>query len=276
MKINVRSLLSVLTLIIISQVYCVVFAQDRQAISDSLYSNILKEQRTIKVLLPESYKPGSNDKYEVIFITDGEWAMSPFSFVYKWAQDEKYVPPVIIVAIPNKYIDNKNQRDRDFLPVHVADPALSGGADNFLSFIKTELIPYIDNKYPTNKTYSIYGHSYGGLFSLYALLKEPELFNTYYATDPPFSWNNDYLIKMAAEKLEDLSSNKVLWLAGITETYKYQGIDRLDTVLRLNASNHLKWQMVTYPNEKHNSVRLKAMYDGIKYVYSGYSASSTK
>jgi hypothetical protein len=29
--------------------------------------------------------------------------------------------------------------------------------------------------------------------------------------------------------------------------------------------------MVTYPNEKHNSVRLKAMYDGIKFSYSGYS-----
>src|SRR5690606_12658920 len=29
--------------------------------------------------------------------------------------------------------------------------------------------------------------------------------------------------------------------------------------------------MVTYPNETHNSVRLKAMYDGIKFNYSGYS-----
>jgi hypothetical protein len=29
--------------------------------------------------------------------------------------------------------------------------------------------------------------------------------------------------------------------------------------------------MVTYPNEKHNSVRLKAMYDGIKFSYAGYS-----
>jgi hypothetical protein len=29
--------------------------------------------------------------------------------------------------------------------------------------------------------------------------------------------------------------------------------------------------MVTFPNEKHNSVRLKAMYDGMKFSYSGYS-----
>jgi predicted alpha/beta superfamily hydrolase len=276
MKKFVKSFLLVLALLISSEVYCVLFAQERHTISDSIYSNILKEQRSIKVLLPETYKPGSNDKYEVIFITDGEWAMDPFSFVYKWAQDENYVPPAILIAIPNRYIDKKNQRDRDFLPVHVSELAISGGADNFLSFIKNELIPYIDDKYPSNKTYSIYGHSYGGLFSLYALLKEPQLFSTYYATDPPFGWNNDYLIKMAAEKLENLSSNKVLWLAGITETYKYQGIDRLDSVLHKKASKNLLWQMVTFPNEKHNSVRLKAMYDGIKFAYSGYSTSPIK
>jgi predicted alpha/beta superfamily hydrolase len=263
-----RTILSTLIIILATQVFGFVAAQERHPISDSLYSNVLKEQRPIKVLVPETYKPGSDEKYEVIFITDGEWAMDPFSFVYKWAQDEKYVPPAILVSIPNRYVDNKNQRDRDFLPVHVPNPEISGGADNFLSFIKNELIPYVESKYPSNKIYSIYGHSYGGLFTLYALLKEPQLFEVYYATDPPFGWNNDYLIKMAAEKLENLSSNKVLWLAGITETYKYQGIDRLDSVLHEKASKNLKWQMVTFPNEKHNSVRLKAMYDGIKFVYS--------
>ena len=34
-----------------------------------------KEQRSIKVVLPEEYKPGSTDKYEVIYLTDGECVM---------------------------------------------------------------------------------------------------------------------------------------------------------------------------------------------------------
>jgi predicted alpha/beta superfamily hydrolase len=260
-----------LILVFISQVICVVYAQEHPVISDSIYSSTLKEQRSIKIQLPETYKPGSTDKYEVIYLTDGEWAMHPFSFIYKWAQDENYVPPAIIAAIPNTYLNKANQRDRDFLPVHVPEPAISGGADNFLSFIKNELIPYIDNKYPTNRTNSIYGHSYGGLFVLYALLNEPQLFESYYATDTPFRWNDDYLIKMANQKLEHLPSNKLLWIAGIEETYKYQGIDRLDSLLQLKAPKNLHWKTVTYPNEKHNSVRLKAMYDGIKFSYSGYS-----
>jgi predicted alpha/beta superfamily hydrolase len=200
--------------------------------------------------------------------------MDPFSFVYKFAKGENFVPPAIIVAVPNTYINKANQRDRDFLPVHVPQPAISGGAANFLSFFKDELIPYIDKTYPSNRANSLYGHSYGGLFVLYALLSEPQLFGAYYATDPPFSFNDDYLIKMAANKLENLPPNKILWLAGNDLTYKSQGIDRLDSVLRFKGPASLHWKMVTFPNETHNSVRLKAMYDGIKFSYSGYSNAS--
>jgi len=246
-------------------------AQEHNLLSDSIYSGILKETRQIKVLLPDTWKSGSAEKYEVIYITDGEWAVDPFSFVYKWAQGENFVPPAIIVSVPNKYIHTANQRDRDFLPVHVPQPAISGGAGNFLSFFKDELIPYVNKTYTANGTSSLYGHSYGGLFVLYALLSEPQLFESYYATDPPFRFNDDYLIKMAAEKLENLPPDKILWLAGNELSYKGQGIDRLDSVLRAKAPASLHWKMVTYPNETHNSIRLKAMYDGIKFNYSGYS-----
>jgi predicted alpha/beta superfamily hydrolase len=274
MKKNVFPSLLTFSLVLILQTFCKSYAQDSPVISDSIYSSILKEERSIKVLLPDTYKPGSAEKYEVIYLTDGEWAMDPFSFVYKFAKNENFVPPAIIVAVPNRYINTANQRDRDFLPVHVPEPAISGGAGNFLSFFKNELIPYIDKTYPTNGTNSLYGHSYGGLFVLYTLLSEPQLFGSYYATDPPFRFNDDYLIKMAAKKLENLPPDKILWLAGNELTYKSQGIDRLDSVLRFKAPASLHWKMVTFPNETHNSVRLKAMYDGIKFSYSGYSNAS--
>ena len=274
MKNNVFPSLLTFSLVLILQSFCIGYSQVPTAISDSIYSGILKEQRTIKILLPESYKPGSTEKYEVIYLTDGEWAMDLFSYIYKFSKNEKFVPPAIIVAVPNAYIGKDNQRDRDFLPVHVPQPVISGGADNFLSFFKNELIPYVDKTYPTNGTNSLYGHSYGGLFVMYVLLSEPQLFESYYATDPPFRWNDDYLIKMAAKKLENLPPNKILWVAGIESTYKGQGINRLDSVLRLKAPADLHWKMSTFPNETHNSVRLKAMYDGIKFSYSGYSNAS--
>jgi len=38
--------------------------------------------------LPETYKPGSAEKYEVIYLTDGEWAMDLFSYIYKFAKND--------------------------------------------------------------------------------------------------------------------------------------------------------------------------------------------
>jgi predicted alpha/beta superfamily hydrolase len=262
---------SVYLIIVLFIQFTGVSAQNNSVINDSIYSNILQEERSLKVILPDTYKPGSSEKYEVIYLTDGEWVAELFPFIYKFAKGENYVPPAIIVALPNTYINNANQRDRDFLPVHVESPAISGGGDKFISFLKDELIPYIDKTYPTNGTNSLYGHSYGGLFVMYALLTEPELFQTYYSTDPSMWWNNDFVIKLAAEKLEKLPPNKLLWIAGIDETYKNMGIGRMDSVLKLKAPQSLHWKVATFPNEKHNSVRLKAMYDGIKFSYSGYS-----
>jgi predicted alpha/beta superfamily hydrolase len=251
----------------------VVTAQNTQIINDSLYSTVLNEERAIKVILPDGYKPGSSEKFEVIYLTDGEWVLDLFPYIYKFAKNESYVPPVIFVDIPNKYINKVCQRDRDFLPVHVVNPAISGGADKFIGFLKDELIPYIDKTYPTNGTNSLYGHSYGGLFVMYTLLTEPRLFQTYYATDPSFWWNNDYVIKLASDNLGKVPPDKLLWIAGIDETYKGMGIGRMDSVLKVKAPQGLEWKIATFPNEKHNSVKLKAIYDGIKYSYSGYSSS---
>ena len=247
-----------------------VLAQNLTEVKDSIYSDILKEQRSIRVFLPETYKPGSGEKYETIYLTDGEWAAGVFPFINNFARNEKFIPQVMLVALPNRYIEKANQRDRDLLPVHVADNAISGGADKFLSFLKNELIPYINKNYPANGTNTLYGHSYGGLFCMYALLTNPELFESYLATDPSFWWNKDFVIKLASEKLENLPPDKLLWIAGIESTYKGMGINRMDSVLKLKAPINLKWKIGLFPNETHNSVRLKAIYDGLKFSYSGY------
>lgn len=252
----------------------VITAQGFTEVNDSVFSAVLQEQRSLKVFIPDTWKKDSTEKYEVIYLTDGEWVSELFPFIYRFAKGENFVPPVIIVAIPNRYINGVNQRDRDFLPVHVADNTISGGADRFISFLKNELIPYINKTYPVNGTNSLYGHSYGGLFSMYAFLTEPELFETCYATDPSFRWNNDYAIKLASERLGKITLERHLWIAGIESTYKGMGIDRMDTVLRQKAPANIYWKIGLFPNESHNSVRLKAIYDGLKFSYAGYPGNA--
>lgn len=243
-------------------------------ISDSIYSKVLKEQRKIEIRLPEGYEENSDKKYDVIYIVDGEWNMELFSVVQKMTADENYMPRTILVAVPNTYINGRNMRDRDFLPEKTSKNELAGGADNFISFLKDELQPYINKKYRTSGNNSLWGHSHGGRFVMYALLKASDFFDTFYCSDPSFWWNDGYMLKFVSETFDKVKTlDKTLWINGITETAKFMGIESMDSILKAKAPEGLYWKVATFPNETHNSVRLKGIYDGMKFAFVGYSNS---
>src|SRR5688572_16790491 len=84
---------------------------------DSLYSNVLKEQRPIKVILPKKYNPSSTDRCDVLYVLDGEWNTSLAEKVYEFLEYGKFIPTnLIIVSVPNYYKNGINMRDRDFTP----------------------------------------------------------------------------------------------------------------------------------------------------------------
>jgi predicted alpha/beta superfamily hydrolase len=250
-----------------------VLAQELAVISDSIFSKVLNEQRKIKICLPEGYKPGSDAKYDVVYLLDGEMHLDIFSYIYKFARNEKLLPPLILVAIPNIYTNEGNMRDRDFLPEKTPENNKAGGANHFIAFFKNELIPYIDKTLSTSGDNSLFGHSLGGVFTLYVLLKEPGLFSNYYCSDPAFPWNNRRVISMAQESFKNTDKlNKTLWINGVEDTYRNVGIQKMDSVLKEFAPKGLRWKISIYDNETHMSVRLKAIYDGLKYAYDGYNS----
>ena len=57
---------------------------------------------------------------------------------------------------------------------------------------------------------------------------------------------------------------KKLWIAGTSHNASIKDMSKF---LKKNAPKKLTWETATYPNEKHNSVRLKGIYDGIKFGY---------
>ncbi|MBN1180879.1 MAG: chitobiase/beta-hexosaminidase C-terminal domain-containing protein [Bacteroidales bacterium] len=250
-----------------------VLAQGSAIIDDSIFSNVLNEQRKIKIYLPEEYRQDSNTKFDVVYLVDGEIHFNDFLFIYKFAKNENFLPPLILIAVPNKYTSDGNMRDRDFLPEKTADNLKAGGADNFIAFLKNELIPYINKKLPASGDNSLFGHSLGGFFTMYVLLKEPGLFANYYCSDPAFPWNNRRIISMAENTFRSLKElNNTLWIIGVEETYKNVGIAKMDTILGAMAPIGLNWKTSIYQKETHMSVRLKGIYDGLKNTYDGYNS----
>ena len=233
---------------------------------DSIKSTILNQKRLIQVFTPSGYKPGSSETYDVMYVLDGgNWNTGLITRVQQFVQGEGYVPQIIIVSILG--ID----RNKDLTPTHLQNWTTSGGGDNFLRFIKEELIPYVNKTYPSSGDNTLWGHSLGGMFVTYAMLKEPATFKSYIAVDPSIWWDKCYVAKMAASRLSAMAGlNATLYVSGRDEAgMKDMKVDTLDVVLKSHAPAGLHWKVVSYPGESHSSVRLKTTYDGLRFTYAG-------
>jgi len=174
-----------------------------QAIVQTLHSTILGEDRTVHIYLPAGYKAGATDRYDVVYVIDGEMLLRFFPPVRAFAEENDLVPPLILVGIDNLYWYDKglDSRDRDLLPAAVTGSPLSGGADRFSRFLVEELKPFIDRTYrtrPMAAATGIGGASLGGLVSLYLGLKYPDVFGTVFAVSPHVWWDHGVILKMVA------------------------------------------------------------------------------
>ncbi len=237
---------------------------------DSINSTILKQKRFVQVFVPPSYKPGSPDKYDVLYVLDGgNWNMSIVTQLQRFIQNEGHMPPTIIVSVMG--IDRNIELTPTVLKTWNAP---TGGADNFLAYIRDELIPYINKSYPSNGDNTLWGHSLGGMFAIFAMAKEPALFKSYIAVDPSLWWDNSYVPKMAASRLKTLSDSTItLFISGRKGSPFYgMKIDTMELILKELAPANLKWKLVTYSGETHSSLRLKSTYDGLSFIYEGLTS----
>lgn len=79
----------------------------------------------------------------------------------------------------------------------------TGGNDRFLDFIESELKPYIESRHPINRDrQALFGHSFGGLFTLHVLFKRPECFQFYLASSPSLWWNDSSILDEAKAFLD--------------------------------------------------------------------------
>jgi len=239
-------------------------AQELPGKKDSINSVILNQKRFIQVVLPQKFDAAK--KYDVFYVLDGDGNTKLAQDVQRFIEDESFMPPIIIVGVLN--ID----RNRDLTPEHIDENKTSGGGKQFLGFLKDELIPYINKTYPSNGENTIFGHSLGGLFVMYALLNEPQTFKSYIAADPSFWFKHNFMNKMAVEKLPGLAGlHKTLYISGREgPNYRGMGITGMDSILKKYAPADLTWKAQPYPDETHGSVRLKSMYDGLKFTYGGF------
>jgi predicted alpha/beta superfamily hydrolase len=150
----------------------------------------LGNRRDILVYLPPSYAEGDG-RYPVLYIQDGQNLFdAATSFAGEWRVDETMEElsreglEAIVVGIPNM----GESRLDEYSPFQARH--LGGGlGDQYLAFITQTLKPLIDDDFrtwPGRERTGIMGSSLGGLISLYAFFRHPEIFGLAGAMSPAF------------------------------------------------------------------------------------------
>jgi predicted alpha/beta superfamily hydrolase len=139
----------------------------------------LGRSRRVWIYLPSGYASGAR-RYPVLYMHDGQNVFdAATSFAGEWGVDEtldSLRARAIVVAVDN----GGGARMSEYNPWKAANSSLGGGeGDQYVDFLVTALKPFIDKRYRTLRDPAhtgIMGSSMGGLISLYAVLKRPDVF----------------------------------------------------------------------------------------------------
>jgi predicted alpha/beta superfamily hydrolase len=218
---------------------------------------------------------GNKGSYPVLYMTDGGGNVNEIGGTIDFLASNNRMPPLIVVGIAN------TDRNRDLTPSHadvknsdgtVEAMPTTGGADKFLDFIQTELIPEIEKRYPTEPYRVFTGHSLGGLFAIHALITRPELFDAYVAVSPSLWWDDARTLHQAQQFFaRQKEFKKTLFFSLGNEGADMSGpFEQLQKTLSGNLPKGFVVGSARYPDETHGSTVLIAHYAGLHKIFTGW------
>lgn len=190
-------------------------------------SKLIPQRFTIKVSLPIR-RADNSERFPVLYTTDSDEFFGGLSTLTSELQLVGESARFILVGIG---YDNPHDADllrmRDLFPGEIRahfnrvieqlaqSPLSTGnhsveaitkasGAHEFLRFIREELMPFIEARFPVAPNdNNYYGYSAGGTFGLYALFTRPDTFKRYILGSPATSYNGHHFgIELAQAFIE--------------------------------------------------------------------------
>ena len=168
----------------------------------NLYSDHLRNRRTISVYVPPGYDADSSRHFPVLYMHDGQNlfdAVTAFGGV-PWEADETAdrliragrIRPVILVGIANT-----RERIREYGPTGRRARGTSRSY-RYGRFLVEELKPFIDRTYrtaPGAPNIGVGGSSMGGLISLFLSRWYPDVFGLCMAMSPSLWWDRELVLR---------------------------------------------------------------------------------
>jgi len=234
--------------------------------SQTITSTVLGQERAFSIYLPRGYDLTTRS-YPVMFVLDGDVYAAWIAETVRLLSFQRQIPPMIVVGIANI------NRTYDLTPLPIDDDTSgTGGGKNFLKFLKTELVPHIDREYRTEDLRILFGHSFGGSFTVYSLFAEPDLFRAGLAISPALYSDRGKLLRKLEESIDSGRAfpTNFLYLTIGNELGYSEALDFLTDNLEQNPPPGLRWKQQRFPEETHASIVIRSMVLGLNALFTEY------
>ncbi|MCK2024156.1 LPXTG cell wall anchor domain-containing protein [Microbacterium sp. kSW2-24] len=228
----------------------------------------------ISVALPANYDE-NGDPHRVLYVTD---ANAEFGMAVETARLN--APGTMVVGIgyddPGQgFAASGVRRTLDLTPTEITADVPTGGAPEFLDFLRSELVPQIESEFradPADR--ALMGHSFGGLFATYALLHNDGLFHRFVIASPSIWWDDRTILDMEADYAEThdaLDARVFLSVGELEETTSgfpmTSDMTSFAHTLAARAYDGLELGATIFDDETHLSVIGAAFSRGLRFIY---------
>ena len=234
-----------------------------------LHSSLLNRDFELYINLPRFYSDTTR-KFPVVYLLDGQWDFPLVMSIYGEQYYDGFVPGAIIVGITwgGDHPDYDSLRAMDLTPYHSNQLPQSGNAANFLKFIKHEVIPFVEKNYRTDNTNrALMGSSFGGLFTLYAMFAQTDLFNMYALTSPALTWANGAIYKEEEQYAKEHSDLPVRLYMAVGGYEDVDGFNHFADKLKGRNYKNLKMETKVVEGMGHSGGKAEGFTRGMQFVF---------
>ena len=255
-------------------------SSDREGVSVSIGttysvpSKALGMDRRVTVRLPYEYqgKEKATRTYPVLYLIDGgpEQDYPHIAGIAQLSDTNPAWGEFILVGV-----ETVNRRSE--LSPTVVDAskykdlgAVPGGSSKFRDFLRSDVIPWVKQRYRTNGRDALMGESLAGLFTMETFLREPQMFDDYVAVSPSLWWENMEYGRRAAEFLgAHGASDRTLRIYIADEGYwQEEGALKIVDALEKRTPVGMRWGYFDLGDEEtHKTIFHRAALDAIRDLY---------
>ena len=229
----------------------------------------LNQERILKIYIPDSFQENDKNTYPVAILMDGEFLFDVYVANSKLFASRDKAPEQIVVGIYQNQ-DDERYADCDYSE----DTGLPNQeSSKFYGFIRDEILPYIDDNYPSSLFKTIVGTTLTGNFINYFFLEETPVFNAYININPSYAPELHQKLEL---KSQSLITQYFYYLSGgdYNTEKRTKSINSTNSLLKLSENPNFKYKYDDFSNGSKTASIGQSIANSIGFTFKQFAAIS--